>query len=70
MEANENTARVTALCAEAGFPLADLRQENNVLVLQPHSLDQLPDPPTLQRLAHEIKRCGYRYVAFSVELDD
>ena len=59
--------KIAQWCAEAGFPVADVRLEGDVLVLVPEKLETLPDVHVLQRLAEQIRTSGYRYVAFAVE---
>lgn len=61
---------VARLCAEAGFPLAAVREEGDVLVLVPSQLRKLPAADTLRGLAERIREHGYRHVAFSVEAEE
>lgn len=58
-----------ALCKEAGFPLAQVRREGDVLVLVPETLGSLPPVETLQQLSDRIQNLGHRYVAFSVDTE-
>lgn len=60
-------ASVETLCEEAGFPLARIRREGDVLILIPKTLGALPSAETLQDLSDRIQDLGYRYVAFSVD---
>lgn len=60
---------VVRLCSEAGFPLAAVREEGDVLVLVPSQLEELPGAERLQQLAGQMQECGYRHVAFSVEAE-
>lgn len=69
LEDPEKQRRIKALCEEAGFPLAQVRQEDDVLILVPASLAALPDAEALQALSDRIERLGYRYVAFSVDIE-
>lgn len=67
---SENRGRersVEALCEEAGFPLARLRREGEVLVLVPETLASLPSADRLQTLSDRIENLRFRYVAFSVK---
>lgn len=59
---------VETLCDEAGFPLARIRQEGEVLVLIPKTLASLPSADRLQTLSDRIENLGFRYVAFSVDV--
>lgn len=59
--------RLQALCKEAGFPLAQVRREGDVLVLVPETLAELPSADRLQALSDRIQDLGARYVAFSVD---
>ena len=59
---------VEALCEEAGFPLARIRREGEVLVLVPKTLASLPGADRLQTLSDRIENFGFRYVAFSVDV--
>ena len=69
LENPEAQRRIAALCEEAGFPLAQVQQEDDVLVLVPASLAALPDAEVLQTLSDRVERLGYRYVAFSVDTE-
>jgi hypothetical protein len=60
---------IRTLCAEAGFPLAEIRDDGNVLILVPEDLRALPEAKTLQHLADRIRAYEYRHVAFSVDSD-
>lgn len=60
---------IRALCAEAGFPIAETRDAGKVLVLVPENLDALPSADTLRQLADQIRQYQYRHVAFSVDPD-
>lgn len=60
---------IRALCAEAGFPLKEARDDGKVLVLVPENLESLPDAAALQQLADRIRQYQYRHVAFSVDSD-
>ena len=63
----QKTADILRWCAEAGFPVSDVRLEHDVLVLVPQELAALPDVQVLQRLAQQIQTSGHRYVALAVE---
>ena len=63
----QETADITQWCAEAGFPVSDVRLERDVLVLVPQEPAALPDVQVLQSLARQIQTSGYRYVALAVE---
>ena len=59
--------KIAQLCTDAGFPLAGLHEEGDVLVLVPDQLDSLPEADALRQLAQQLQQQGYRHVAFSVE---
>ena len=58
-----------SLCAEAGFPLREIRDDGKMLILVPESLATLPDAETLRDLADRIRADEYRHIAFSVDPD-
>ena len=61
---------IVRLCADAGFPLAGVHEEGDVLVLIPERLDRLPEASVLRQLARKLQQQGHRHVAFSVEEEE
>lgn len=69
LEDRETKQRLETICKEADFPLSQVRQEGDVLVLIPETLSSLPSSDGLQALSDRIQEFGFRYVAFSVEAE-
>lgn len=58
--------RIRELCSRYDFPLAEVEEEGQVLVLIPRSIEEIPDSDRLGELAHRLSREGHRHVAFSI----
>lgn len=58
--------QVEKLCQRAGFPLSDIRTEDEVLLLIPSRLDAVPEAETLRRLGRRLKNLGHEHVAFQL----
>lgn len=69
MTTTDTKQNIRKLCAEAGFPLAEIRDDGKMLILVPESLEAVPDAKVLQRLADRISEYEYRHIAFSVDPD-
>lgn len=69
MHTTNTKQNIRSLCAEAGFPLAEIRDDGKMLILVPESLETLPDAETLRHLADRIREFEYRHIAFSVDPD-
>ncbi len=69
MPTTDTKENIRSLCAEAGFPLAEIRDDGKMLILVPQSIESLPDAETLQQLADHIRADEYRHIAFSVDPD-
>lgn len=69
LENQEQEASIEALCEEAGFPLAQVCREGDVLVLVPETLASLPPAEALQNLSDRIQNLGHRYVSFCVDTE-
>ncbi|MFB6249128.1 MAG: hypothetical protein ABEL97_11215 [Salinibacter sp.] len=67
LEKRERERYLRSVCSEHGLRIAEVRREDDVLVLVPDTLASLPPADVLQDLSNRLTALGYRYVSISVD---
>ncbi|MFW6057386.1 MAG: hypothetical protein ACOC9W_00880 [Persicimonas sp.] len=63
-----NERQIRQVCEDSGLSVARLEEAGEVLVVVPHSLDELPDAAGLDALGLELRELsGKRYVTLAID---
>lgn len=62
-------SQITSICAAHGLFLQGHDVDQEILVLHPSSLNDLPAAEALQTIAEELKELGYRWVSLDLEAE-